>query len=135
MILVDTSAWLALSDLRDGNHDRALETQRLLAGGSLGRLLTTDYVIDETLTLLRRRVGGLTTRRFFEGIASSRSVHQIWITSEHFRQATERFLAQRETDWSFTDCTSFAVMSELGIDVAFSFDRDFVQAGFQIRPG
>ncbi len=54
MIFVDSSAWLAVSDVRDGNHKAALAFTAKLLDGASGRLLTSDYIVDETLALLRK---------------------------------------------------------------------------------
>jgi predicted nucleic acid-binding protein len=134
MIYVDTSAWLAISDVRDGHHAAAIRTHSELLTGRFGRLITTDYVLDETLTLLRKRVGREPVKRFVLGLDASPSAQPIWVTPEHYRMAREMFLEQGATTWSFTDCTSFVIMRELGIRTAFSFDRDFQRAGFEVRP-
>ena len=134
MIFVDTSAWLALSDARDGSHASALRAHSALVTGRLGRLITTDYVMDETLTLMRKRVGPEHVREFVERLELSRSSQLIWVTPEHYRLARSLFLEQKSRSWSFTDCTSFVIMRELGISVAFTFDHDFRQAGFEGFP-
>jgi len=134
MIFVDTSAWLAVADGRDGNHGAAVRFQRELAAGSCGRLITTDYVLDETLTLVRRRSGPASVRALLAGIQASRSVHSVWVSPTHFEAAKGLFLDQAANGWSFTDCTSFVVMRELGIELAFTFDSDFREAGFEVRP-
>jgi uncharacterized protein len=134
MIFVDTSAWLAISDVRDGNHRKALELHRELLTGKAGRLITSDYVLDETLTLMRRRAGPAATRTFLLGVEASASVQVIWVGQEQFHSAQVAFLEQGARAWSFTDCTSFAIMRELGIATAFSFDSDFERAGFEVRP-
>lgn len=134
MIFVDSSAWLALSDVRDGNHASALGAHAELATGRFGRLITTDYVVDETLTLMRKRVGQEPTRQFVERLEPSRSSQLIWVTLEHYRAALSLFLKQSGTTWSFTDCTSFVIMRELGVGAAFTFDQDFERAGFEVHP-
>ena len=134
MIFVDTSAWLAVSDIRDGNHILALAEHKDLVSGKVGRLITTDYVLDETLTLLRKRTGPEAARRFLDGLEASRSVQVVWVGQNHFNVAKAEFLDQGSRAWSFTDCTSFAVMRELGIACAFAFDGDFLEAGFEVRP-
>lgn len=135
MIFVDTSAWLAVSDPRDGNHGPALDLHQVLLTGEFGRLITSDFVLDETLTLIRKRSGAGVVRSFVEGLAASPSVQQIWITPEHFREAQVLFLGQGTKTWSLTDCTSFVLMRELGLVRAFTFDKDFREAGFETRPG
>ncbi|MGP8072305.1 MAG: type II toxin-antitoxin system VapC family toxin [Thermoplasmata archaeon] len=134
MIFVDSSAWLALADVRDGNHKSALSFHRELLHGKSGRLLTSDYALDETLTLMRKRSGGEATREFVGNLTDSLSLQQIWVTPAHYSAALEMFLGQGTRSWSFTDCTSFAIMRELGVREAFTFDGDFRQAGFQPRP-
>ena len=134
MIFVDTSAWLAVSDVRDGNHKAALEFHTRLVGGESGRLLTSDFVLDETLTLMRKRTGADAVKRFVAGLERSGSVQQIWVTPSHYREALSLFLEQGKKNWSITDCTSFAIMRELGVRSAFTFDSDFRQAGFEPAP-
>ena len=134
MIFVDTSAWLAISDVRDGNHVSARGQHTELLRGGAGRLITSDYVLDETFTLLRKRIGGELVRSFARSLEESRSVQQVWVNPAHFREARTLFLDQGDRAWSFTDCTSFVLMRELGIPVAFTFDRDFERAGFETRP-
>lgn len=134
MIFVDSSAWLAIADVRDGNHRAAISFHARLLEGSAGRLLTSDYILDETLTLIRKRVGEELVRQFIAGVDGSPSVQQIWVTSAHYRAALALFLGQGGKTWSFTDCTSFAIMGELGIRQAFTFDSDFRQAGFEPQP-
>ncbi len=80
-----------------------------------GHLLTTDYVIDETLTLLRMRLGLDAAESWWNMIAASPRV-------------------RKEPIHSFTDCTSFAVMRELRLLQALTTDRHCRQAGFQVAP-
>ncbi|HEV2317735.1 MAG TPA: PIN domain-containing protein [Thermoplasmata archaeon] len=134
MIFVDTSAWLAVYNVQDGNHAPAVEHLRELLTGRAGRLVTTDFVLDESLTLIRKRAGSEVVREFTQRLASSRSVQEIGVTPEHYRSALTMFLDQGPSAWSLTDCTSFVVMRELGIAAAFTFDADFRAAGFEVRP-
>jgi uncharacterized protein len=135
MIFVDSSAWLAISDVRDGNHSRALAFNTRLVSGFSGGLLTSDYVMDETLTLLRKRSGTEIAKKLASGVERSSTLQLIWVTPAHYRAALDLFLNQRHTTWSFTDCTSFVIMRELKVRRAFTFDSDFFQAGFEVEPG
>lgn len=116
MIFVDTSAWFACLVPSDPNYPAAvawLATNR-------SPLLTTAYVVDETLTLLRARserkraliLGG----RFFSSDLAS--IHKI--TERDLRLAWETFERFADKDWSFTDCTSKIVMQHLEISQAFA---------------
>jgi predicted nucleic acid-binding protein len=44
------------------------------------------------------------------------------------------FRNRPDKNWSFTDCTSFVVMEEYQMEVAFTLDKHFRQAGFQVKP-
>jgi predicted nucleic acid-binding protein len=125
MIFVDTGAWYASLVPTDPDHSRA--SQWLAANRS--PLLTTDYVIDETLTLLRvrgeRKRALLLGARFFQNGLSE--IHKI--TASDLTLAWDTFARFDDKSWSFTDCTSKVVMEHLGIKVAFAFDHHFQQFG------
>ena len=125
MIFVDTGAWYASLVPTDPDHSKAV---RWLAANR-SPLLTTDYVIDETLTLLRvrgeRKRAQLFGTKFFQhGLAE---MHKI--SAAELALAWKTFERFDDKDWSFTDCTSKIVMEQLGIKEAFAFDHHFRQFG------
>lgn len=124
-IFVDTSAWYAVVISTDPNHHLA----RTWLAANKERLLTTDFVIDETLTLLRSRIAGSTAIEFGSQVLSSPDVDVIHVSREQFMEAWRVFRDFAETEWSFTDCTSKVVIEELRIERTFSFDRHFSQFG------
>ena len=134
MIFVDTSAWLALADSHDRDHAAARALGPRLAGGQFGKQVTTNYVLTETLTILRRRLGLSTAVQFAGTVDRSREVQVCWIERVHHREAVSLMARHSDKAWSLTDCTSFVVMRALGIADAFAFDRDFAQAGFRLHP-
>ena len=134
MIFVDTSAFYALEVESDANHEIARGFLRKLREGKYGTLLTTDYVLDETLTLLRLRHGVRAALEFLEKVRNSKSVRVVWVDETVFEKALEYFERDEERRWSFTDCTSFAVMELLGVEHAFAFNEDFERAGFARLP-
>src|ERR1051325_6831649 len=77
MVFVDTSAWFAAIVPSDPNHASAAHW--LAANAEV--LITTDYIVDETLTLLRARGEHQRTRllgkKFFEG-----SIAEIYFLTE-----------------------------------------------------
>ena len=125
MVFVDTSAWFAAVVPGDPNHSQAANW---LATNS-DVLITTDYIIDETLTLLRargeRQRAKLLGEKFFDG-----SIAEVYfLTEEEIRQAWAVFEEYDDKDWSFTDCSSRVVLDQMNIAQAFAFDRHFVQFG------
>lgn len=133
-VFVDTAGWIACADGADPAHEgsRAARDGALEAGRTL---VTTDYVVDETLTLLRFRLGVSAATAWWEQIDRSPRLRWEHIDGERFEKARQLFFQYRDKDFSFTDCTSFVVMRELRLTDALSTDRHFRQMGFQILPG
>ncbi len=128
---VDTSALYALIDRKDGHHPAMAErVQRLL--GSRRTLVTTDYVVCETVNLANARAGHHVGVRILELFERSSAIRVEWTTSLRF-EATKIFY-RRHSDhrYSFTDCTSFVIMRELRILEVLTTDEHFTEAGFEI---
>jgi len=134
MIFVDTSAWLALADSHDRDHAEAAEFQHRIVRGEFGKQVTTNYVLAETVTIIRRRLGLAPAIRLSNAVRGGKEVGLFWIEPVHHHEATDLMAAHTDKDWSVTDCSSFVIMRSLGIRDAFTFDRDFAQAGFSILP-
>jgi predicted nucleic acid-binding protein len=94
------------------------------------RLVITDYIIDEVCTLFMARGIPRERRRFLEMVESSRIVQLKWIGQELFREAQDWMCRYEDQPLSFTDCTSFACMKNLGISDVATTDRHFRIAGF-----
>ena len=134
MIFIDTSAWYALEVEDDVNHVAACKFLSNLASGKHGVSITTDYVLDEALTLLRSRRDLASATTFIDKIKKSKSVRVFWIDEGLFEKALVIFQKSDHKSWSFTDCTSFALMRELSISEAFTFDGHFREAGLVSYP-
>ncbi len=134
MIFVDTSAWYAVEVEDDVSHTAARSFLSQLASGKHGVSVTTDYVLDETLTLLRSRRGLEAAVTFIDKIRKSKSLRVFWIDEGLFEKALGTFRASGHRSWSFTDCTSFALMKELSVAEAFTFDKHFDEAGLGAYP-
>ena len=134
MVFVDTSAFLAIENHRDAHHDAGLALRkRVVEAGGL--LITSDYVLDESSTILRHRAGHGIAVDFGEAVRISRSVRIEYVTLEVIEQGWTIFKRFADTDFSFTDCTSFALMRKLGLREALAFDGHFAQVGFlELRP-
>jgi predicted nucleic acid-binding protein len=134
MIFVDTAAFLAIENRRDTHHEEALRYQRAcLKKGKL--LLTSDYVLDESYTIIRMRAGHGVAVHFGEALRSSRLLRIEHVTPETVESAWLLFKSYPDHSFSFTDCTSFVLMERLGIEAAFTFDTHFRQYGrFLVNP-
>ena len=132
-LFVDTGGWMACADAADPSHvpccaarDAAFE-----AGQTL---ITTDFVVDETLTLIRFRLGLDAADAWWQQIDRSARLRWERIESDRFERARHLFFQYRDKDFSFTDCTSVAIMRELKLTQVITTDRHFHQLGFQMLP-
>mgnify|MGYP000241633722 CR=1 FL=1 len=130
---VDTGAWYALFNDLDIYHPRASAFMQKLIGQKAW-LFTSDYVIDETLTLMRARLGHGKAVEFGRWVRQSPLVKLINVDEKIWQAACDLFVRYDDKYFSFTDCTSFAIMRQLGLRNAFAFDHNFEQAGFTLLP-
>ncbi|OGH17391.1 MAG: hypothetical protein A3C22_01275 [Candidatus Levybacteria bacterium RIFCSPHIGHO2_02_FULL_37_10] len=131
-VFVDSSFFKAIIDKRDDFNKEAnkiwvkLEKEKVI-------LITSNYILDETFTLIRTKCGLKIVNAFRENLAESSKVLKfVRITINDEAEAWNWFL----NDWSklsFTDCVSFAVMKRLKLTRAATFDQHFKKAGFKIE--
>jgi len=136
MIFVDTSAFLALVNEKDNNHVAAKQFLEDIKNGKIRvkKIITSDYIIDETITRIRYSVGHKEAVEWGKDILASKVIEKIEIQKEIFGLAWELFQTYEDKKLSFTDCTSFALMKKKGIEKVFSFDEDFARLGFVLIP-
>jgi uncharacterized protein len=127
MIFVDTSFWYDYLVATSTRHNTARE---LFDKHRVQRLLTTDRVIEELWTLLRRRRGHRQASTATTALRSSRSLRRVAVTQSIADVAWEWLARHDEREYSFVDAASFEAMRRHGVDEAFAFDGDFAAAGF-----
>jgi hypothetical protein len=132
-LFVDTAGWVACADGADPAHVQccAARDAALEAGQTL---VTTDFVVDETLTLIRFRLGLSAADAWWQQVDGSRRLRWERVDSDRFEKARYLFFQYRDKDFSFTDCTSFVIMREIRLTHAITTDRHFRQMGFQVAP-
>ena len=138
-IFVDTWGWLTLLDQKESKH---LELKEFYSHfrNQRGIVYTSDYVLDETITLLFRRLPFETAKGILVKLEKAINTGYIlvkWINHERFDKAKElRFKYQDKPKISFTDLTSMVVMKELDVKDIITGDEHFkhVGMGFQRKP-
>jgi len=125
IVFVDSGAWFATYVPNDPYHAAPNEVVRTPGI----RLATSDYILDESLTLFRAR--GEMQRALFlaEAILEQRLCKLLWVDQSDVRQANAIFRHFSDKAWSFTDCVSYAQMQRYGIRKSFAFDEHFRQFG------
>jgi uncharacterized protein len=129
-MLVDTGAWYAVADRSDRHHEKA--RRFFLSEAPRGRLLTTDPIVAETWALLNAHLGRAAALKFWEALRSTR-IPIVVLEPADLEAAWRIVEAFPDQTFSFTHCTSFAIMERLGVHQAFAFDRHFLTYRFGLR--
>jgi uncharacterized protein len=130
-IFIDTSGFCAMLVGDDDRHSAAAKIVASARKRKRG-FITSDYVLDETATLLKARKKSHLLPSFFDLLENSQACRIEWTDSERFHEVRTFFLKHDDQEWSFTDCLSFRLMSDLGLREAFTKDSHFKQAGFLV---
>jgi predicted nucleic acid-binding protein len=135
-LFLDTSAFVAIEDLDDADHRRALEFREEIRRGNtpFRKLYASNYIVDETLTLLRFHCGHHVAVTFRKALETSKLVGVLSVTEALEKVAWDMFEKRSDKEYSFTDCTSFALMDAEAIRTAFTFDDHFSQQGYNVVP-
>ena len=127
---VDTSALLAVMDRDDAVHREAKETWDLLTS-QRATLITTNYVVLETVAILQHRVGVGAVRTFNDAIVPVLTID--WISSDRHAAAMSALLTADRRRFSLVDSVSIDTMRRRGLRQAFAFDKHFDAQGFNTR--
>jgi predicted nucleic acid-binding protein len=135
-VFVDTWAWYALADKADADHELAqLTNDELLDAGHT--FVTTNFVLDETLTLIRYNVSHTAAVKFWQTLQkliAARLVILVRVGEDQEEAAWRIFERYADQEFSYTDCTSFAVMKALKLSRSFTSDSHFATMGFVVVP-
>ena len=127
-VFVDTSAFFAVLDADDENHEAAKQMWEDLLTQEVV-LVCSNYVLVETLALVQRRLGIPAVRAFQEDVMPVLNVE--WVDEPLHQVGIASVLAAARRRLSLVDCVSFEIMRRLGIKTAFVFDHHFQERGFE----
>jgi len=130
-IFVDTSAFLAILNADDQNHDLAKQAWTDLVNRDVW-LVCTNYVLVETFALVQHRLGMQAVRTLQENVLPVINIK--WMNAAYHGAGVSAMLTAGRRQLSLVDCVSFETMRQLGIDTAFVFDHHFEEQGFKIIP-
>jgi len=133
MIYIDTGAFLARYLSKDQYHGEAHAFWDSIRRKS-ETCVTSNFVLDETFTLLGRHTGyGFAAQRA-KNIYASESLNILRPSLEDELKALGFFEKYSDQRLSFTDCVSFVLMKSQNIKRVFTFDQHFQLPGFQVFP-
>jgi uncharacterized protein len=133
-VFVDTEALFGIKCKADENHKAALHFFNFVLENNVASFVTTDFILFETVTIVKSRIDAQTTIDTGKQLRNSVHIKIVTITENIVSKAWDIFDTYADKDFSFVDCVSFAVMKELGIRKAFTFDRHFKQFWFEMVP-
>jgi uncharacterized protein len=128
MVYIDTSAFLAVLDKDDDNHENS-KKKWISILDSKEKLICSSYVLVETCALLQSRLGIEALRAFHDDIIPILDIK--WIDDYVHNIGMNAVLAANRRQLSLVDCVSFAVMRRLGIDKVFTLDSHFFEQSFK----
>jgi predicted nucleic acid-binding protein len=131
VIFIDTGAFLARYLRNDQHHRSAVVVWEKLAS-IRENCVTSNFVLDETFTLLGRRAGYDFALKRAKNIYASRALTICRPDREDETKALRFFGKYADQHVSFTDCISIVLMKREKINRIFSFDRHFEFAGFHL---
>jgi uncharacterized protein len=129
-VFIDTSAFFALLD-QDENHRVAAGAWKKILE-STPRLITSNYILVETVALLQSRLGIEAVRLFQSEMVPA--IHIEYVSADLHRLGIGALLSAGKRRLSLVDCISFEMMRHLGLDHVFTFDAHFRGQGFKTIP-
>jgi predicted nucleic acid-binding protein len=127
---VDTSGFYSLLVKSDSRHAEAVSIVQSMRESGV-KAFTSDYIIDETTTLLKARRLGHLNSKLFSLLDTAQALELHFVGEENFKRSRDYFERHSDHGYSFTDCTSFVLMRELRMHSALTKDNHFSQAGFK----
>ncbi|MFC4358825.1 type II toxin-antitoxin system VapC family toxin [Halobium salinum] len=122
-VLLDTNVLFATASARDEYHDAAREIVRGVDHGELPSGVVTNYVVAETLNLIREKLGPETANAMLDRLVTGARFEIAHATQVDFNAAQSLF--RQYPALSFVDATIVTYMHRAGIEYLYSFDGDF----------
>jgi predicted nucleic acid-binding protein len=126
-VFVDTSYFIARLVEQDQWHNLAVAAARRADG-----FVTSCLVLNETISLLQIRGQFSAALEFLAGVRRDSGLRIVYPDAALQSLGWDLFARYGAAGANAVDCVSFAVMRELRIKTAFTFDAHFQEAGFEI---
>jgi len=96
--------------------------------------VVTSLIVAESYVLIRKGLGHQAGIGFLKNLGASPRIMKVFSDPETEKQAEAILCRYKDQDFSYTDAVSFVCMKGLNIHQAFTFDRHFLTAGFEVVP-
>ncbi len=126
-VFLDTSYVQAVVDARDQHHRVAVGLYGLIRSA---KIWTTEAILLEIGNALSA-IDRIEASKFIANAYITPNIQVVAMTTELLGAGLSLYRARGDKAWGLTDCISFVVMTRLGLNIALTSDRHFVQAGFR----
>ena len=129
-VFVDTGVFYAHHDTDAPRHADAVAAFDQILAGEHGQPYTTAYILDEAITLARRRTNSFdvanSLAKRIRGEGQYPPIIEVWYTGpDDVSGAFDVYRRYADHDLSFTDAMTIHCCESRGIDSVCSFDADF----------
>jgi predicted nucleic acid-binding protein len=129
-VFLDTGVFYALQGSRTSRHDAAHRALDVVLDGTYGRVVTSDYVLDEAVTLVRSRTGDFdqavtVVDRVLGRNGFPAAIDLLYVDGHRFERTIDVFERYEDQPLSFTDASTIAIVRDESIDSVLAFDDDF----------
>ena len=129
-VFLDTAYAIALSSPNDLFHQRSVQlADELKSAGT--RLVTTRAILLEIGNALSKQRHRRAAVALLDSLEVDPQVEIIPLSEQLYTRASQLYRERPDKEWALTDCASFIVMEDRGINEALTTDEHFQQAGFQ----
>jgi predicted nucleic acid-binding protein len=132
-VFLDTGYLIALEAKDDQNHAPARRHWRVFSR-RLPPLVTTSLVFSEVVTFFNTRGQHAKAVELGNMLLESPAVEVVHADQSLLLSGWDLFQQYADKSFSLADCLSFVVMRQRGLERALTFDRHYIQAGFQKLP-
>lgn len=134
-IFIDTNYFCGLYNLRDSLHSKSREIYEGLKKEK-HRLLISNYIIAETLTVLSQGAGKEASLKFGRDIFGQNNLIAILIADlKTDLKSFEIFKKVRSKNFSFVDALILALMKKFKIDYLLTFDKRLIRVAKRFGVG
>ena len=129
-LFADTFYWIALADVTDSAHLRALALTTQWANSGI---VTTDEVLTEYLSFFANTAEHFrrAAAESIERILASSAIRVIPQSRSSFLAGLQLYRSRPDKGYSLVDCISMHTMRSEGLTEVLTNDRHFEQEGFR----
>jgi predicted nucleic acid-binding protein len=126
-VFADAFYFVGLLNRADQHHPKVVAAARELRDS----IVTTECILAEFADALAKSASRRLVPQFIRDLEQDPKVRIIRASTELFRRGLQLYDERPDKEWSLTDCISFVVMKDAGVEDVLTGDKHFEQAGFK----